>query len=85
MPLTASVCVRLQHYLNAAILFVAEGLIHGRRVLQIHCVGDDERRIDLTGLDFLEQRASVALDVGLAGTVGSVLTGNIESQGRATV
>jgi hypothetical protein len=38
--------VRLQHDLNASVLFVPECLVHGRPVLEFHAVSDHKRGID---------------------------------------
>jgi hypothetical protein len=56
---------RLHHYLDAAVLFLAERLIHTWCVVQRHAMGDDERRIDVSPLDVLEQPRHVLVHVGL--------------------
>src|SRR5438128_8264958 len=47
--------LRLQHDLDAAVLFVAEHLVHLRPLLQAHAVRDDEGRIDVAVLNVAEQ------------------------------
>src|SRR4030081_3257402 len=51
----ASSSVRFQNCLDAAVLLVAEGLVHLRAVLELAGVGDDERRVDHVLLDHAQQ------------------------------
>src|ERR1700759_3782649 len=60
----------LEHDLFASVLLVLEDVVAVRRLLQWERVRDDPRRVDLTGLDALQQRLHVALDVALAGPQG---------------
>src|SRR6185295_9063750 len=51
--------MRLQHYLDALILLVAEDLVGLRGVVEREAVRDDERRVNLTAFDAAEQRLHV--------------------------
>lgn len=55
----------LQHDLDAAVFLVAEGLVGFRHFVERDPVRDDEGRIDLALLDFLEERFEVAMYVRL--------------------
>src|SRR5215217_4455075 len=55
----------LENNLDAAVLFVAEYLVHLGTVFEPDDVSDDERRIDLAFLDPAQQIVSPAIDVGL--------------------
>src|SRR5437899_5257624 len=59
-----------QHDLDAFVLLVAEHAISGRRLVEAHAVRDDEARIDVALRKALEQRAQVAMHVGLSGADG---------------
>src|SRR3712207_6208855 len=63
----SSTVLRLEHHLDAVILFVYEHVEAVRRLVQRECVGDDEARIDLAALDPLQQRAHIAMHMALAG------------------
>ena len=51
--------------LDAAVLLVAERLVHLRSLVELDPVGDDEGGVDLPLLDALEQVVGPAVDVGL--------------------
>src|SRR5215212_7330570 len=59
--------VRFQHDFDAAILFVAERLVHAGTVFEPLAVGYHKRRIDLAFLDATEEVVGPAIDVSLAG------------------
>src|SRR3954451_24037765 len=58
---------RVQHDLDAAVLLVAERLVHRRPLLERNLVGDDEGRVDLSLLDPAQQVIAPAADVRLPG------------------
>src|SRR5205809_786620 len=51
----------VEHDLDAAVLLVAKGLVELRAGFELGPVSDDERRIDFTILDALEQLGQIAL------------------------
>src|SRR5258708_6448681 len=61
----AATSMRLEDHLDALVLLVAKQAIGGRRVVERQPVGDDERRIDLTLFDALEQRTQILHDMRL--------------------
>ena len=54
-----------QEHLDYAVFLVAELLVHLRGILQARRMGHHEAWIDLAGLDLLEQRLGVGLDMSL--------------------
>src|SRR5438309_1340168 len=63
----------LEHDLDAAVLLVAESLVHGRAFGQTHPVGNDEGWIDLAFLDTVEQVIGPSIHVRLASPNGQSL------------
>src|SRR4051794_17986133 len=57
--------LRRQHHLDAVVLLVPEDLVHRRRVIEFHAVGDDEAGVDFSLLNPLEERLHIPLDVAL--------------------
>src|SRR5215211_3583637 len=63
----------LEHHLDAAVLLVAEGLVHLRPLLDRNRVGDDEGRVDLALADAAQEIVGPAVHVGLAHAPGEAL------------
>src|SRR6266516_201643 len=64
---------RFENHLDTVVLFVAEGAVRLRRLLQRLPVQDDEARVDVALLHALQQRPYVAVHVRLAGLDGQTL------------
>src|SRR5947209_107441 len=71
--MASSRALRPQDDLDAAVLLVAEHLVHLRPVLERNGVGDDEGRIDLTFFDAAQEIVGPAVDVSLAHAEGEAL------------
>src|SRR5215213_2122161 len=57
----------LENDFDAAVLLVAEHLVHFRSLFEAHSVSDDKGGIDVAFLDVAEQFVGPAVDVGLSG------------------
>src|SRR5436305_4987438 len=57
----------LQHDFDAAVLLVAEHLVHLRALVEAHRVRNDKGGIDVAFLNVAEQLVGPAVDVGLSG------------------
>src|SRR3954463_11768470 len=68
-----SVCSWFQHNLDAAVLLVAEGLVHLGSPFKGLGVGNDERRIDLIFEDAVEEIVGPSVHMGLPGADGQSL------------
>src|SRR5918993_2673594 len=66
-------CSGLQDDLDAAVLLVAEHLVHLGPLLELGGMGDHEGRVDLAFLDAAQQVVGPAVDVGLAHAEGQAL------------
>ena len=64
---------RVEHHFRAVILFIAEHLVHLRRIVDRHAVSDHEAGIDLTRLYAIQQWLHEAHHVRLASLHGQRL------------
>src|SRR3954471_4711913 len=71
--LRGGVASRMEHDFDAAVLLVAERLVHRRPLLQPDPMGDDEGGVDLAFLDAVQEIVGPAIDMGLAGADGQTL------------
>jgi hypothetical protein len=63
---SAKLCgVRLEDYLNTAILLIAESFIHLWRLVETDSMSDHKRRISVPFLNLVQQRLGIALYVRL--------------------